>query len=103
MRGRLAGAGIAGLIGGATLGLLLALAFVYLWFTVLKLPTFNDDPKPGITMLGGIVPISMAAGALVGAVGMVRRAQAGHPLRAWLVAFAGALVIALAGLAMIIA
>ncbi len=102
MRGRAAGAGVAGLIGGATLGLLLALAFVYLWFTVLKLPAFNDDPKPGITMLGGIVPISMAIGALAGAVGMVRRAQAGRPLRIWVAIFAAALVVALVGLGMIV-
>ncbi|ONF96280.1 hypothetical protein [Sphingomonas jeddahensis] len=103
MRGRVALAGLTGLVGGATLELLLALAFVYLWFTVLKLPAFNGDPKPGITMLGGVVPISTALGALVGAVGVVRRAKAGHPLRAWLATFAGALVVALAGLAMIVA
>jgi hypothetical protein len=103
IRGRVAGAGIAGLIGGATLGLLIALAFVYLWFAVLKLPAFNDDPKPGIAVLGGVVPISIGLGALAGSIGMVRRAKAARPLRLWLVIFATALAIALVGLGMVVA
>lgn len=102
MAGRATLAGVAGLIGGTALGLLAALAFVHLWHNVLKLPPLNDNPKPGIVMLGGIVPISMAAGAMLGVLGMVRRAQRGQSLRAWMLIFAAAVATTLAGLVVII-
>ncbi|MDF2493098.1 MAG: hypothetical protein K0S66_32 [Sphingomonas sp.] len=103
MSGRAVLAGAAGLIGGAAIGLLVALAFVHLWHNVLGLPPLNDDPKPGIAMLGGVVPISMGTGALLGTAGMVRRARREQSLRLWLVVFAVALAVILAGLAAIIA
>ena len=102
MTGRAVLAGTAGLVGGAALGLLAALLFVHLWHNVLRLPPLNDDPKPGIAMLGGVVPISTGLGALLGTMAMVRRARRGEPLRRWMILFALALAITLAGLVAII-
>lgn len=102
MAGRAVLAGTAGLVGGAALGLLAALLFVHLWHNVLRLPPLNDDPKPGIAMLGGVVPISMALGALLGTIGMVRRVRRGQSLRPWLILFGIALAVTLAGLIAII-
>lgn len=103
MTGRAVLVGTAGLVGGAALGLLAELLFVHLWHNVLRLPPLNDDPKPGIAMLGGVVPISIGLGALLGTSGMVRRARRGQSLRAWLILFALAVVVTLAGLVAIIA
>ena len=102
MRGRAALAGAAGLLGGAALGPLAALAFVYLWHNVLSLPPLSDDPKPGITMLGGVVPIATIAGAMAGAADMIRRARQGKALRGRIMVFAAALALILAGLIAII-
>ena len=79
-----------------------ALAFVYLWHNVLSLPPLSDDPKPGIAMLGGVVPIATTAGAMAGAAGMIRRARQGKSLRKQMMVFAAALVLILAGLIAIV-
>lgn len=102
MRGRAALAGLLGLIGGAAAGLLLAMLFVYLWFDVFRLPPLNDDPKPGIAMLGGIVPIAMGIGGIAAAAGMVRRTRAGRPVRNWVIAFVLTIALVLAGLGLIV-
>lgn len=95
-------AGLLGFVGGAALGLLLAMLVAYAWFDVFHLPSPSDDPKPGIALLGGLVPISVAVGCVAGAVGMVRRARAGRPIRLWATIFSLAIATVLIGLAVIV-
>ncbi len=102
MRGRALLAGLLGLLGGAAGGLLLAMLVVYLWFEVFHLPPIDDDPKPGIAMLGGIVPIAVGIGSLAGAIGMVRRVRSGRDVRRWSMAFAVTIAVVLVGLALIV-
>jgi len=95
-------AGLIGFVGGAAIGLLLAMLFVYAWFDIFHLPSPNDDPKPGIALLGGIVPIAMAAGGMSSAIGMVRRSRAGRSTRLWYAIFGVALLIVVVGLAAVV-
>ena len=94
--------GLLGLIGGAAAGLLLAMLLVYLWFAVLHLPPLSNDPKPGIAMLGWVVPIWMVTGGISGATDMVRRVRAGRRLGAWAWVFGLSIVAVMVSLGVII-
>lgn len=95
-------AGLLGFVGGAAIGLLLAMLVAYAWFDVFHLPAPNDDPKPGIALLGGLVPIAMTIGCVSGAIGMVRRVRTGRPIRLPATVFALAVATVLVGLAVIV-
>lgn len=102
MRGRAALAGLLGFVGGAAVGLLLAMLIAYLWFDVFHFPAVDDDPKPGIALLGGLVPISTGIGGVAGALGMVRRVRTGEGVRLWTIAFALAIAAVAIGLALVV-
>ncbi|QNE31715.1 hypothetical protein F1C10_07060 [Sphingomonas sp. NBWT7] len=102
MRRRAVLAGLLGLVGGAAAGLLAAMLLVYLWFDVFHLPAMNDDPKPGIAMLGYAVPILAGLGAAGGATLMVRRVRTARATNFWAAAFAVAILVVVLALFLIV-
>ncbi|WP_085810445.1 hypothetical protein [Sphingomonas sp. TZW2008] len=99
---RAALAGLLGFVGGAAAGLLAAMLLVYLWFDVFHLPAMNDDPKPGIAMLGYAVPIMAGLGAVGGATLMVRRARSARATTLWAAAFGIAILVVVLALFLIV-
>ncbi len=100
--GRAAAAAVLGIVGGVLLGLLAAMLVVWVWFDVLHLPPPNDEPKPGLEVLGLTAPVLMGLGGIGGAWVMVRRVRAGRRLGAWGWVFGLTIVLVAAWLGVIV-